>query len=288
MTESNNKLVIPGNIDYSAGNIDHDGDVLIKGDVLPGFSVKATGDIEVTGHIQDAEIISGGSVTAHAVVGGDKGRVEAAGSISLLYAENCHLHAGKDLIVADYIINCFSHAEGVVSVVAKKGQILGGQTYTTHSIQANIAGSEDGSETLLAAGYSSLLQQKMSEIEAGQAENLKAIGAINKALKTLKRIIILKKGDTPELREQVEELQGMKTWVESKVDKALQEHEATVAKISFSQQASISIFKTIYSGTVIKFPEHKQVIKVNITSLKFQLDEDGIIQTAVSSEPQPE
>ncbi|MGD9202760.1 MAG: FapA family protein, partial [Chitinispirillia bacterium] len=47
---------VPGDVDYSTGNIEFEGNVTIKGNVLPGFEVKATGDILVMGNIDNGII----------------------------------------------------------------------------------------------------------------------------------------------------------------------------------------------------------------------------------------
>ena len=50
--EVNELLIIQGNVDVSTGNIFFMGNVLIKGDVLTGYQVRATGKIQICGHIE--------------------------------------------------------------------------------------------------------------------------------------------------------------------------------------------------------------------------------------------
>ena len=66
-------LEISGNVDYSTGNINFIGDVLIKGDVCSGFSVRAMGDIKVCGVVESCEIEAGGDLI---VVKGIVGNME--------------------------------------------------------------------------------------------------------------------------------------------------------------------------------------------------------------------
>ena len=54
----NTVLEIPGNVDYSTGNIDYIGDVRIRGNITAGFTVKSGGDIEVIGVIEGATVIA--------------------------------------------------------------------------------------------------------------------------------------------------------------------------------------------------------------------------------------
>jgi len=52
----NEVLNVQGDVDYSTGNIDFPGEVQIKGDVKPGFTVKAKGDVVVGGVIEAATV----------------------------------------------------------------------------------------------------------------------------------------------------------------------------------------------------------------------------------------
>ncbi len=50
---------VNGDVDFSIGNIDFVGTVVIRGNVLGGFRVKASGDIRVTGSVEAAELQAG-------------------------------------------------------------------------------------------------------------------------------------------------------------------------------------------------------------------------------------
>lgn len=49
-----NLLTINHDVDNSIGNIDFTGDILIKGDVREGYSVKAEGDVTIFGTVEGA------------------------------------------------------------------------------------------------------------------------------------------------------------------------------------------------------------------------------------------
>ena len=63
---------VPGNVDFSTGNISFLGDVNIKGDVLSGFSVQAAGNIWVGGVIEAGSTVeAGGDLTVVKGILGD-------------------------------------------------------------------------------------------------------------------------------------------------------------------------------------------------------------------------
>ncbi len=69
---------VNGDIDYHVGNIDFIGTVVVRGNVLSGFKIKAAGDIRITGGVEGAEIEADGSIDiASGIFAGNKGFVKA-------------------------------------------------------------------------------------------------------------------------------------------------------------------------------------------------------------------
>lgn len=135
--------VVEGDVDYSTGNIEFLGSVEVKGEIKPGFFVKAVGDVMIRGGIEDAVIESGGNVT---IMGGVLGRehcsVKATGSILCFFAEHATFEAGGDVKVTNYLKSCHVVSGGSVIVDQGKGAIMGGETTARKSIRVKVAGAE--------------------------------------------------------------------------------------------------------------------------------------------------
>ena len=56
------QFVVPGDVDYSTGNLSMDGALDIKGWIRSGFKVNATGEIRVGGGVEDAKVESGADI----------------------------------------------------------------------------------------------------------------------------------------------------------------------------------------------------------------------------------
>ena len=77
-------LEIESDVDTSIGNIEFIGSILIKGNVLSGFTVSAGGDIDILGVVEDSNIIANGNISiAKGVQGGGKARIIASENINL-------------------------------------------------------------------------------------------------------------------------------------------------------------------------------------------------------------
>lgn len=135
-------LKINGNIDNSTGNLDYDGDIFISGDVRNGFSVKATGGIDIRGSVEGAEISARGPITiASGMSGNGRGTLTSESFIRCRYLEHCTVKAGGN-VYAESIINSKVQSGEDIVVTSGIGVIIGGSLLAGSNINANIIGSK--------------------------------------------------------------------------------------------------------------------------------------------------
>ena len=135
-------LQINGNIDNSTGNLNYDGDILITGDVRNGFSVKATGRIDIRGSVEGAQITAQGSITiASGMSGNGRGTLTSDSDVKCRYLEHCTVTA-KGNVYAESIINSKIESGQDIIVTSGMGVIIGGTILASNSINARIIGSK--------------------------------------------------------------------------------------------------------------------------------------------------
>ena len=143
---------IPGNVDFSVGNISFLGDVCIRGDVRSGFTVKATGSITIDGVVEACTIEAGQDLVVVKGVQGDSQAVlRAEGSVFAKYLENCCVYAKQDL-ETECIINCDVYCGGTVTARSGHGKIIGGRVRAAQMVNAEIIGSRVGNRTDIVLG----------------------------------------------------------------------------------------------------------------------------------------
>ncbi|MBQ3567264.1 MAG: DUF342 domain-containing protein [Oscillospiraceae bacterium] len=136
----NELLTIEHDVDNASGNINFSGDVLIKGDVREGFSVKAEGNINILGTAEGATIVSARNVTIqHGMTGGGKGIIRASGNVKCLFLENCTVQAQGNIDV-DQVMYSELQSGDSIHVSGKKGSVTGGKLVAGKSIKANVIG----------------------------------------------------------------------------------------------------------------------------------------------------
>ena len=130
------RLEIKGGVGVQTGDIEFDGTVSIRGDVEPGFKVKATGDIEIKGSINGAEVTGRNVYISGGITGADRVKVIAENDIRTAFAENAIVEAGNDIYIADIAYHSQIRAGKRIIMESKHGQITGGYTIAGEFIKA--------------------------------------------------------------------------------------------------------------------------------------------------------
>lgn len=162
-----NCYVVEGDVDYSVGNIDFDGDVQVRGNVLAGFSINATGNIEVAGIVGAASLTAGKDVVLHGgMQGSGRGMLTAQGGVFVRFVEYATVQA-NEIVVADSLLHSNVNCYGAIETLNGKGSIVGGNVCAGTYIATRYLGNPSGRTTQLEVGISprmraSLLQTKES------------------------------------------------------------------------------------------------------------------------------
>lgn len=147
-----NTFSVNGDVDVSTGNIDYDGNVDVKGSVISGITLTATGDITIDGTVEGATIIAGGHIILKGGTKGmGKGSLKAGGNIVAKFLESVEVSAGG-YVTADSILNSNIAAKEDINVNNRKGYVNGGHIISATAIKVKNAGSEMGTKTILEVG----------------------------------------------------------------------------------------------------------------------------------------
>ncbi len=271
----NNKITVDpvmnirGDVDYSVGNIDFTGALIIQGNVLSGFKVKAAGSIQIDGTVEDCEIDAGGDIIVNSCSGKTKGTLKSGGEIRVNFAVNHNLQAYGNITVTKYLMNCRTQSDGKVMVTGPKGIIVGGETIGARGIETQIAGNNEGTKTVLAVGFSSEIRQKLIMLDIEQTRNIKSLGTVNQALKRISRIAIIKKDLTSEMKEQIRELIKTREAIEERIAQLTNEQESILRGSDPTQNSYVSVKATVFPGVTIRFPNAQRMIREPISNAKF-------------------
>ena len=156
---------VDGNVDFRVGHIDFDGRVTIKGDVLPGFTVKASGDVAITGMVESASIEAGQHASIRGGVAGRAGsRLKAGGRVEARYLRGASVESGEAVVITAECVDAQIACQG--DLLVDKGTIIGGSVRAGGDVRANLLGSEMGVATAITAGHGGPVEKALGEARA--------------------------------------------------------------------------------------------------------------------------
>ena len=206
-------LHIPGDVDYSVGNIKYSGDVLVSGSVKPGFVVEAEGAIQIKGDIEAAKVISrtGHVIVEKGVMGKNETVIEGKSGVTLCFAQDAIIKSEGTVYINKYLLHCQVFCESLEEQEPQVS-IVGGTIKAEKYVIVKQCGSENGVATKIVIfdKNKSLLSGKMKELQELREKLAAEMEPIERQLKT-KANLMKRAGDEITDRQKEE----VKKWVDA-------------------------------------------------------------------------
>lgn len=163
---------VNGDVNYTVGNIDFVGDVIVRGDVLSGFRIRAQGSVEVNGVVEDAEIEAENNVVIHGgFIGSGRGRIRAGVNVTAKYVHHQQINAGVDIGISNEAMDATLIAGRSVSVVMGAGVLAGGKASAGEFIEVKVLGNEKHTRTDVIIPIETNLKAELNEQKKQYREN---------------------------------------------------------------------------------------------------------------------
>jgi len=182
------QLSISGDVGVSTGNINFTGAVQISGSVQAGFTVKATGDVEIKGMVSGATIEAANVYVSGGIQGMNRGKIKAQKDVRASFAENADIEAGGNIYITDVSLHSELRAGKMVIVEGKRGLVTGGFLAAGEEVRAKVIGNQMNVSTKITVGVNPMLQRTYQETCREYAEAKKKLSQLTKALNTLGKI----------------------------------------------------------------------------------------------------
>lgn len=271
---------VNGDVDYRTGNIDFVGNVVVRGNVMNGFVVKAEGDIRITGSVEGAEITASGSIDIlEGIVGRGKGLVKAGKSVKCSFILDGNVEASEDIVVGQSIMHSNVRAGKNVICTGAKGLIVGGSVQAGESIIARTVGNMAHTPTGLEVGVLPNERNELTKLNKELKSIKDNLVKTESALKILEPLAAANQL-TPDRKEMLEKFRLTKQQLQarqSEIDQRLDELEGLFEKV---EQARVEVQGTIYGGSRIVIGRFTRFIKDSQHQVVFRFENGEIIMQA--------
>lgn len=257
------KQVIPGNVDYSTGNIESHDAVEINGTILPGFKVKTRGDILLNGNARSAIIKCKGNLVVKGGLLGKKCRTKVSGDADISFMEQGRLRVKGKVMIRKQAYYARIMADGPINC-KENGQIMSGFLMSASSLNLGNVGTVQSPSALLAAGIAPgrylrylKMRSRLKDIEQERLSFLQRHGMENKVSQRVS------------LEEAVHSLHDEMMKLNLIPGTGARTDEEGM---EYLKKISITVHGTIYSGTELQIGNTTTITEHDYSSIRFSLN----------------
>ncbi|WP_068774651.1 DUF342 domain-containing protein [Paenibacillus sp. FJAT-26967] len=265
-TDRNKVNVFPvyevnGDVDYRTGNIDFVGTVVIRGNVSPGFKIKASGDIRIIGGVEAAELEASGSIDITAgIVGRNKALIRAGKNVKTSFIQDAIVEAGEIIAVSQSIMHSTIRAGKVISCNGPKGLIVGGTVQAGEKVIARTVGNSLSNTTIIEVGVLPELRNELIQLRSQLMELTENRSKTDKALILLDQLAASGQlsPDKVALRIKLNHTKKQANEEHKELRERIYEIEKSLED---SDRARVEVISTIYGGAKIVIGRYTKFIK---------------------------
>lgn len=268
---------VNGDVDLETGNINFIGNVIVKGSVQEGFSIKAEGDIEVMGNVGGATLEAEGSIIVHkGFQGKQKGLLKATGDVQCGFIENGQVITRGSLLVKGAVMHSNIIAKVNIAVEGR-GLIVGGSVQAGNDIEARMIGSHLATPTEISAGVDPEIRQELEqvnvEIEAAQ-ENIdkvvKGIELLERATRSLGKLPAQKQA-------MLDQFQKTRQHVAGQMQQLLDQQEALNRQLKEQKNGRIKVSEFVFPGVKINIGQYGYRVKDKMSRIAFVVEDGEVV-----------
>jgi uncharacterized protein (DUF342 family) len=279
--------VVDGDVNLKTGNIIFLGTVIVNGNVEDGFSIKASGNIEISGTVAKSELEAEGDIIIRQGINArGEGHIHAKNLVWARFIQNANVSSDNMVIASDGIINSQVDATNRIICHGKRAAIMGGRLRAGEEINAKILGNPtSGTETICEVGFD---PRSKEELDKCLAEKEITVKLLEETKLNIQALINMKQNrkSLPDDKElYLQELMDNR----ERLTNDLRKTEESIRKIqdylgNLRINGKVSASAKVYPGVRIVIRDAKDDVRTEYKAVTFIL-ENGLIRVSKYEEP---
>ncbi len=273
---------VKGDVDFSTGNIDFVGNVVVRGSVLSGFTVRAAGSVEVRGSVDGASIIAGGDVVIlRGIQGKDRGQLIAGNNIYARFLEHAKVEAVGEVVVTEAIMHCDVNAGKKIEVNGKKGLIVGGLLRAGELVSGKVIGAKLGTRTEIEVGVIPEIRKELNRLTQEIGEKERNLTQVEKAFKMLSGAVEQGRQLTDKEKDLLLKLSETYEQLQEETNMLRERLSQTEKMLENATRGQVRATQTVHPGTKISIGNATILIRDELAKVLFYLQDGEIRQGTV-------
>jgi uncharacterized protein (DUF342 family) len=268
---------VPGDVDFHIGNIDFVGTVIVRGSVLPGFKIKANGDIRVMGNVEAADLTSDGKIEVlSGIIGLHKCTIQAGTDVRTSYMHNAKIIAKGNVFVQQSIMHCEVKAGKSVFCNSDRGLIVGGLVLAGESVVARNIGNPTSTPTLIEVGIMPEMREEWGQLRHQMKEHQESKTKTEQVIQLLGQVLKATGVLPPEKRELYEKCKSTLSHLDVQIEELQQKIWVLEESMKQEKSSFVSVSGTIYNSVKLILGHKIYPVMDSFSRAKFIILDDHV------------
>lgn len=269
-------------VDYSTGNIDFPGTIIVEEKIGDGFSLTTSGSIIIKNSVGKAFLKAKGDIViSGGFMGRGEGYIESEGNIYAKFVEQGKVTASGSIFVEEAVMHSELSAKDTIRVEGGRGEIIGGTLIAGNQVACTKLGAVVETKTKLAIGTPPDLLEELNRMKKDIAEKEVTLHKVQLTLTKLaeksqkKELTLEEKDSLTKLKEANDKLTKF-------LETQSKQFEFALSSFEPNKNASVFAEREVFPGVELTFGAgkiYRQTISSLVGKTTFILGIDGSIQT---------
>ncbi|HMV44838.1 MAG TPA: FapA family protein [Leptospiraceae bacterium] len=243
------------NVDYSTGNVDFPGTIIVDGTVADNFSLRTKGSLMVKKSVgrvflyaERDIVLSGG------VMGRNGGVIESKADVYARFVEQGNIKAGKNIIIEEASLHSELVAGDSIVIKGGRGELIGGEAIAGKSISVSKLGAVVETKTEVVVG---LPPEILDELRKMKDEIASFEEVLKKVKQTMARLSDPKKELTQEEKQMLTKLYEVERKYNDLLVNSKTQYETLVVSYEPAPSAFVEVEKTLFPKVSVNLGKGK-------------------------------
>jgi uncharacterized protein len=247
------------NVDYSTGNIDFPGTIIVEGTIADNFTLRTRGSIFIKKSVGRVFLYAEKDIVlCGGVMGRNGGFIEAGGDIFTKFVEQGNLKATGSLFIEEASLHSNIVAgEGIV-ILGGRGELIGGEAIAGSFVSVAKLGAIVETKTSVVVGMPPQILDELKKMKEDITSKDEVLRKIRQSLQKINDNIINKKEISSEEKETLRKLLELeKKYLELSSSLKIQ-YESILSSYDCEDKSYVEVEKFIYPRVNVNFGKGKQ------------------------------
>jgi uncharacterized protein (DUF342 family) len=253
------EVILLENVDYSTGNIDFPGTIVVEGTVADNFTLKTKGSLFIKKSVgrvflyaEKDIVLSGG------IMGRNGGFIEAGGDLYTKFVEQGNLKAGGSIFIEEASLHSTLVAGDGIVIQGGRGELIGGEAIAANYISVSKLGAVVETKTNIIVGLPPNILDELRRMKEEISHKEDLLKKIRQSLQKINDKLAVHKDLSKEEKEMLKKLLELeKKYIDLTTNVRVQ-YESIISSYDSKESAYIYAEKFIYPRVNISFGKGKQ------------------------------